>query len=382
MVLEFRKDPLKGTIVVVANERALRPINPTVSCPFCRGAEKTTPPTKLALPPGREWVVRCFDNAFAIVKPRGKFRPEKSEDYFYTSAAYGEHEVIVETADHHQLFSDIKDPNHLSLIFRAYRQRFLQLSKEHGVGYVHLFKNHGRLGGASIEHEHSQIVALPFVPPLVRAEIEREKAFMQKTGKCLVCDLMEREKRNVILQNECFAVLCPSFARFPFETWIVSREHKKSIAQFSDFEGGQLMQALRTAIEAIFRVARDYNVVYHNGIFGEDSHFHAEIYPRPNIWAGLELGTGIIVNTKTEKESIAALGCSPSGTCWVRPEERKGQKVEPAAKASRAKAAAGKKVAGKVPARKTAAKKAAVKAGVAIKPAAKKAAAKKAAKKR
>ncbi len=319
MVLEFRRDPLKGTIVVVANERALRPLDPSVTCPFCKGAEKVTPPTKLALPSEKNWTVRCFDNAFAIVKPRGKFRPEKKDDFFYTSPAYGEHEVIVETPDHHQFFSDIKDPKHLSMIFRAYRERYVALSKLKGTKYVHLFKNHGRLSGASIEHEHSQVISLPFIPALIQSEISNEREYKKRTGKCLICELLEREKANIILQDERFAVLCPSFARFPFETWIISLEHKKSIAQFSDFEADQFMQALRTIVEAVFRVSRDYNVVYHNGVEGEDSHFHVEIYPRPNVWAGLELGTGIIVNTKTEKEAIAALACSPSGTCWVRP---------------------------------------------------------------
>ncbi|MFA5246961.1 MAG: galactose-1-phosphate uridylyltransferase [Candidatus Micrarchaeia archaeon] len=319
MVLEFRKDPLKGTLVVVANERALRPSDPHFSCPFCKGAEKTTPPTKLALPNEKKWVIRCFDNAFAIVKPRGKFKPPKDCDFFYTSPAYGEHEVIVESPDHHQLFFEIKDPAHLAMIFKAYQERFAVLSKRKATKYVHLFKNHGRQAGASIEHEHSQIISLPMVPENVQKEIDNEAAYKKKHGKCLICDLLTRESVNIILQNESFTVLCPSFARFPFEAWIISREHKKSITDFNEFEGSQYMQVLRTAIEAVSGVSRDYNIVYHNGIAGEDSHFHAEIYPRPNVWAGLELGTGIIVNTKTEKESIAALACSPSGTCWARP---------------------------------------------------------------
>ena len=209
------------------------------------------------------------------------------------------------------------------MIFRAYKERYKALSKKKDARYVHLFKNHGRLSGASLEHEHSQIISLPFLPSLIKSEIENEREYKKRTGRCILCELLEREKENVILQNGSFAVLCPSFARFPFETWIISLEHKKSIAQFSDVEGSRFMEALQIIVEAVFRVSRDYNVVYHNGVAGEDSHFHAEIYPRPNVWAGLELGTGIIVNTKTEKESIAALACSPSGTCWVRPSIQK-----------------------------------------------------------
>ena len=330
MVLEFRRDPVKGTLVVVANERALRPSDPKIPCPFCKGAENSTPPTKLALPSEKNWTVRCFDNAFAIVKLRGKFKPPTGSDFFYSSPAYGEHEVIVETPDHHQIFIEIHDAAHLSMIFKAYKSRFLALSKAKSARYVHLFKNHGRMAGASIEHEHSQIISLPMIPDNIRRELNRLAEYKKKTGKCLICDLLERENQNVIFQNESFAVLCPSFARFPFETWVISREHRKSIADFSDFEGSQFMQALHTTIEAVFRVSRDYNVVYHNGIPSEDSHFHAEVCPRSNVWAGLELGTGIIVNTKTEKEAVAALGCSPSGTCWAPAASKKSARRKPA----------------------------------------------------
>lgn len=308
MVLQFRVDPLKGSIVVVANERSLRPMSPKISCPFCPGAESVTPPTKLALPDKKEWKVRCFDNAFAIVKPKGKYQPKKQDDFFYSAAAYGEHEVIVETPDHHQLFQDIDNPAHLQFIFKAYKARVASLLKRKGTKYVHLYKNHGRLAGASIDHEHSQALSLPFVPPMINEEFERAKAYRKKTGKCLTCAIMEREKANIIFQNEHFTAFCPSFARFPFEVWIVSKDHRESLLQFDDVEGGDFIRLLQSCIRAIYKVSKDYNVVYHNNFFGEnDAHFHAEIYPRPNIWAGLELGTGVIVNTKTEQESLAAL---------------------------------------------------------------------------
>ena len=307
MVHEFRQDPLKGVIVVVANERAMRPMGP-VQCPFCPGSESVTPPTKLALPNAKEWKVRCFDNAFAVVKPKGKYRAPKEGEFFFTTDAFGEHEVIVESPDHHQLFQDIENPVLQQMIFDAYKRRLAALSKKKGTQYVYLFKNHGRMAGASIEHEHSQIVSLPFMPPMAKEELDRAKEFRKRTGKCITCEILEREKANTLFENEHFAAICPSFARFPFEVWIIAKNHRGNITQFNAIEGGDFIAMLRLSIRAIYRVSKDYNVIYHNNFSKEtDSHFHAEVCPRPNIWAGLELGTGLIVNTKTEKESLAAL---------------------------------------------------------------------------
>jgi galactose-1-phosphate uridylyltransferase len=39
-----------------------------------------------------------------------------------------------------------------------------------------------------------------------------------------------------------------------------------------------------------------YNYFIENAVNNEDYHMHIKIAPRPNIWAGLELGTGIIIN--------------------------------------------------------------------------------------
>ena len=50
---EFRKDPTVDRWVIIAPERAKRPVRPEVSdtilCPFCAGNEHMTPPEVLVL---------------------------------------------------------------------------------------------------------------------------------------------------------------------------------------------------------------------------------------------------------------------------------------------------------------------------------------------
>ncbi len=329
MVLEFREDPSKGSLVVVASDRAKRPeLFGTVACPFCKGAESTTPPTTFALPSDAEWKVRTFRNLFAVLKPEGTFVPKAEGENFWRSYAFGDHEIVVETDVHGKLLQDFSQEE-LSFVFKAYQNRFIALSKQKDAKCVFLFKNHGRLAGASIEHEHAQIIALPFVPPVVEKEIALAGNYLKNHGTCLYCDLLQREQENILFENEFFTALCPSFSRFPFEIWIVSKKHEISLAEFDDAEGAKFMALFQQCVQSLFNVVKDYNVVFHGapkagasaGTYadakagagssaegqGNGLHFHVEIYPRSNVWAGIELGTGLIVNTKSEKDALSAL---------------------------------------------------------------------------
>ena len=54
----------------------------------------------------------------------------------------------------------------------AYRERIVDLKRDTRFEYILVFKNHGVGAGATLEHEHSQLIALPIVPREPRAEID------------------------------------------------------------------------------------------------------------------------------------------------------------------------------------------------------------------
>lgn len=305
MVLEFRKDPLKNIRILVANERALRPNvkRGSVKCPFCKGSEFITPPTKFALPSRKGWKTRVFDNAFSLLKPKLLESWKRSKKNFKDKGiapAFGEHEVIVETDEDALLFQDFSE-GHLKLVFESYSNRFGEISRKKAIEYVLLFKNHGRAGGASIEHEHSQILGLPFIPEQIAFEADslRRKDLLER--------LLSSEKENILLEGDYFSTICPSFSRFPYECWIIPKEKRANITEFSNSESREYMGMLRNLLSKVYRVAKDYNITYHSAPKGYNTRMHIEIYPRPNVWAGLELATGIIANTKTEKEALQVL---------------------------------------------------------------------------
>ena len=162
---------------------------------------------------------------------------------------------------------------------------------------LYLFKNHGKLGGASIYHEHSQIVGLPFIPEIPLCEFSYK-------GKCVYC---AAAKKNVVFQNAEFAVVRPEFARFELECWIIPKKHVDSFVDFDKRTAALFMQALQETIRRVKRKTTDYNVAFHASCKAKKVHFHVEVYPHTATWAGLELGAGVIVNQMDEKTALKVL---------------------------------------------------------------------------
>lgn len=281
--MKFLLDPTKQIKIILSERRTKRPkVFNKEACPFCKGNELMTTKETGKLP-GEDWIVRSFRNAFPII-----------------SEPHGEHDVIVDNCVHGKLFQDLSEKE-LSLLFSMYRHRFKHLLENPRAQYVLLFKNHGREAGASIEHEHSQILSLPFVPEM----IEREASACE--GNCFFCRMLEDEENNLLFETKDFKIISPSFARFPYELWVLSKKHERNLIEFSESKGTQLLQAIAECIKRFYGITQAYNLAFHNAPKERNYHFHVEIYPHKVIPGGLELGTGLNVNVKKASEAIKEL---------------------------------------------------------------------------
>ncbi|MGE5578728.1 MAG: galactose-1-phosphate uridylyltransferase [Bacillota bacterium] len=332
---EIRYDITSGGYAVIATERAKRPSDWKAAqkassgspehdpaCPFCPGNEKHTPPEVASLrdsggPDEPGWRVRVVPNKFpALVQPGSL--PEYDQDAAVTQPAdletamywralgVGAHEVVIESNSHNTTLAEYT-PNHLKDVFLMLRQRITDLYSRKEIRYVQVFKNHGERAGASLAHPHFQIIALPIMPAAVLSEAQRQRDYESKTGRCLFCDLVEREIEKdvrVIRKTEDFAVLAPFASRFSFETLIVPRKHVTSLAEGgTDYFTGLAENTvdLFARYESMF-ASLPYNMVFHGVPAGPRGHrsapFHAHIhvYPRLGTEAGLELGTGVHIN--------------------------------------------------------------------------------------
>jgi UDPglucose--hexose-1-phosphate uridylyltransferase len=179
-----------------------------------------------------------------------------------------------------------------------------------------LFKNHGDAAGASLEHSHSQLIALPVVPIQVLEEIEGGRRYYAFKERCVFCDIVRQESADgarVVLETDEVLVVCPYAPRFPFETWILPRVHS------SHFETAHpsLIQGLAWAVRSTIRKLEKaleyppYNFLIHTSPIQESAlahyHWHVEIIPRLTRVAGFEWGAGFYVNPTPPEESAQFL---------------------------------------------------------------------------
>lgn len=308
---ELRKDYILDRWVIIASERGKRPHEfkqETVKqkkgkCFFCPGSENDTPPEIFRLGTKNKWRMRVFPNKFAAVRQEGD-PSVKTDNIFYTySSNFGAHEVIVETNDHKKQLWDLS-PKDLVDVFSLYMMRIKELSKIEGVKYVQVFKNSGKQAGTSLVHSHSQVIAYNKVPGIVEQEVKAVKGYKEKMNICPYCCIINTEKDSYrrCFENKSFVAFTPYASRFPFEIWVLPKQHIKSIIDVDKAKLKDLADVMKKILLKLKKLNAPYNYMIHNAPGGQDLHFHIEILPRLATWAGFEFN-GTIINTMPPEEA-------------------------------------------------------------------------------
>ena len=326
---ELRKDPVTGRWVIIATERAKRPsdfvrekveIHGGRFCPFCYGNESKTPPEIMAYRPDGSarntpgWTLRVVANKFPALGIEGSLN-RQGEGLYDKMNGVGAHEVIVESPAHESTLAMLT-PKQIEDVLWAYRDRILDLKQDRRFKYILIFKNHGEAAGASLEHSHSQLIALPVVPKRVLEEIEGSKDYFGYRERCVYCDIISQEKESghrVIAENQCLLALAPFAPRFPFEMWIVPKEHQSAFEESHKQDYGELAAILKDMLTRLDTVLESpaYNFVIHTSPVPEALnsyyHWHMEIMPKLTKVAGFEWGTGFYINPTPPEESAKFL---------------------------------------------------------------------------
>ena len=232
--------------------------------------------------------------------------PEHDIDWLSqrTLPGLGVHEVIIESPIHIRSVTELSpDQAHLPLV--AWRDRLRVLTENPSLEYAQIFRNAGPEAGASIEHLHSQLIAVPFLPPRIAEEDRRVKEAHAQTGRCLTCQVLEQELRaeeRIIFRTPRFVVFTPHASRCPFETWIVPRHHVASIAEADESILRELADVSRRIVGRMegLLVRPSYNMVLVNAPLRSKGsaawHWRIELFPRLTHQAGFEWGTGCLIN--------------------------------------------------------------------------------------
>ncbi len=311
-MIELRKDYILDRWVILAPSRKKRPRDfarqaadtASNACVFCSGNEKLTPKEIGRInSPGGGWAMRWFQNLFPAVTEEGP-KEARTDNSFYTfAAAYGSHEIIVETPEHGRQLWDFTAEEVLQLLM-LYRERITELGKKDSIKYVAVFKNHGLEAGASLAHSHSQVASVNILPQQVREETEAVK----NHNSCPYCRIIETEKNSYrrCFENNYAVAFTPYASRFNFEIWIFPRRHFRQLSDATADELQGISQVLQQVLAKLRELNAPYNYVLHYLPATEgssDFHFHIEVQPRLSTWAGFEFNTGIVINSVTPEDA-------------------------------------------------------------------------------
>ena len=110
-------------------------------------------------PNNPNWTVRVVPNKFPALQIEGTL-DRQGLGLYDRMNGIGAHEVIIETPNHRESLADMPTKRVEDVLW-AYRDRMIDLKKDVRFSYILIFKNHGASAGATLEHSHSQLIALP-----------------------------------------------------------------------------------------------------------------------------------------------------------------------------------------------------------------------------
>ena len=332
---ELRKDPIVDRWVIIATERSRFPEDfweviaapQSTFCPFCPGHEDRTPPEiaqygrPVDAPPNSDgWQTRVVPNKFPVLTIDGDTAPQ-GLGMFDMMRGVGAHEVIIENPAH------LWDPanatiDEMEFVLRAYTDRIQDLRQDPRFRFIMVFRNAGAAAGATIEHPHSQVIALPFTPKSVKEQLDSARDHFNRKSRCIYCDLLQQElymKYRVVEATDDFVVLCPYASRFPFEMQILPRHHLHDFTQISEDQRSALADVLSRSLRRLKNLLHSpaYNMTLHTapvmhprpgrphywGTIEQDFHWHIDILPRLAKVAGFEWANNLYINPVTPENA-------------------------------------------------------------------------------
>ncbi|MBU4331764.1 DUF4931 domain-containing protein, partial [Patescibacteria group bacterium] len=288
---EIRKDYFLDRYVIITPARAARPhdvreeavIHTGGGCVFCgEGLKKQK--SKKDYFSGQEKIIAIANKYPAVTQDNPK--------------AYGVHEVIIDTVEHGKETGDLPTKQIQNLI-DVYAGRTCEISKDKKIEYILVFKNSGGKAGASIFHAHSQVFATKILPPDVMEELSEAHRYQVKHGICPYCKIIKDEEKSPrkIYADKNVVAITPYASQFHYEAWVFPRRHLDNITLLTEPERNSFAKSLKLILSKLNSINLSYNFFLHDVVQDKNQHFYLKIQPRESIFAGLELGSGMVINS-------------------------------------------------------------------------------------
>lgn len=311
---QFRKDPVSGEWVIMAPERAKRPDRlkerkakkpaDLKNCPF-EEPQKTGnwPPISIFEEKGK-WQILIIPNKYPALTHKNDCPLEMKEGPYRLEEGVGYHELVI-TRDHRKDFSSLP-PRHALEVFKAFKDRYRNIDQDSCMAYLSIFGNYGATAGASLDHPHYQLMALPIIPPIIMRSYAGSERYFKKHKRCIHCELLnfeKKEKVRVVGENDAAIAIAPFVSYSPYEVRIFPKKHIPSFENSPD----KVLEGASGLLQKVIQSMRkklgdpDYNFYIHTAPLQKQEsfghyHWHIEVSPRVTTEAGFEFATGIDVN--------------------------------------------------------------------------------------
>jgi UDPglucose--hexose-1-phosphate uridylyltransferase len=325
---ELRQNIATKEWVIIATERAQRPADfadpgrlatharpaRVETCPFCPGNESMSDPAVLEVREGDRWLARIVPNKYPALVERGEVE-RRFDGIARWLSGFGVHEVLVESPVHNTAIA-LSGQAEVARALRALQQRGRQLARDPRLMMTICFQNHGTAAGTSLEHPHSQVIAVPVVPHHIRQRLADALAYFDERGTCVYCDMWRQELADgarVLEEGEHFVAFLPYAALSPFHTWILPKRHTPIFTQITEAETEDLARVLRGTLARLYWGLHDpdYNTVIRSAPSHEEHsrsfHWYLSVVPKVTRLAGFELGSGMFINTAPPEASARFL---------------------------------------------------------------------------
>ncbi len=332
---EIRRDRLHSQYVLIAPERMRRPDmlaaplakSTLKTCPFCVGNEHMTPPEIYAERENEanatNWKVRVVPNLYKAVQIEIEDH-SKLTGMFESVPGVGAHEIVIDTPSHDGRMADL-DTVEIKDWLSTIATRIADLRQDERLIHTSIFKNHGEHAGATQQHPHTQIIALPITPANELNLLERHMQYYRRHGRSKVEDILENErleKVRIISERGDFTAYCPYASAFPFEVMIAPRRALSNLDELNRDDMENLAALLK---EVFVRLDKqlgdfDFNLAFRlaplNNNFENAPYFpHVKdffrftirIIPRIYRLGGFELSTGMLINPVEPEEAAKLL---------------------------------------------------------------------------
>lgn len=330
---ELRQDLVSGEWVIIAPKRFGRPHeilknlvkrekSPKANC-FFENPQKSGQEEAVYIYPeeprrqsvGVNWELQIVPNKYPALVPSNRKVNSIKHGAYNVIPGVGHHELLI-TRVHDKNFEGLLPTQALN-VFRAFRRRYFDFTKDKNVSYVSIFHNWGAQAGASVYHPHYQIIAMPVVPPDVTRSLVGSENYFKKNGVCAHCAILRQEKKDrkrIIFENSGAMAFVPFASLNPYGVSVFPKKHSAFFEESPDTVLKSVAEILQKSLSAIRKNLNDpdYNFFIHTSPIKNKKqykhyHWHIEILPKFSTMGGFEFGTGAMINVVDPDEAAGIL---------------------------------------------------------------------------